>query len=116
MCGRWPRFQFDEVVEAVAADKDRLRAEHGDEAFGRRGRRDRLSGEIQLDPGGAINQHAIRGQKAAASVEARLLLGAEHFGLPKIVGTGERGMAAEVNFSAGSEPAKIVAILYFLIP
>ena len=76
-------FQFDQIVEPVAADPERLRAEHGGEAFRRCGWGDGLGGEIQLDPWSAIDNKPIRGEQAAAGVEARLLAGGERAGLPQ---------------------------------
>ncbi len=46
-------------------------------------------------------------------METRLLPGGERAGLPEIVRAGERGVAAEINFAAGREPAEIVTVAGF---
>jgi hypothetical protein len=51
--------QLDQIVEPVAADPDRLRAEYGGETFRRCGWGDGLGGEIQLDPWSAIDNKPV---------------------------------------------------------
>ncbi len=64
---------------------------------------DRLGGKIQLDSIGA----ALGGQQAAAGLEEGRLVGREMAFFPEDVGCRQSGVAAQVDFLLGSEPAKV---------
>src|SRR5205814_115040 len=97
----------DEVIELIASDVRRAgRAEGVEQAGGSGDRLFALGRKIELDEVAV----AFRGQYTAARVKTENGIAADVLA-PDRVGRGERGVAAEIDFDSGSEPAKSPTIV-----